>query len=161
MAYLGALPTVVSTDSPYRILYELVPVRVSYVYNARTTPYWSSDGAVVNRQGLYRTRQTPAWWGALPAGSAPILPTYELRGRTLQYVEATDEYVPLANARVALFFRRTNYIVDLQVSDEDGYVVFPNLMPGAQSYYAIAFDPEGSPSQNSILWDRLSPVPET
>lgn len=159
MADLGSLPTILSTDSPYRIFWERKTVRVSYIYKALTIPGWDSNGHVVLVRSLYRTRQTPAWWGTLPPGATPLLPDYELRGRVLQHIEETDEDVPLANARVVLFFRRTNYVIDLQVSDEDGYVVFPNIMPGNQAYFAIAFDPEGSPMQNSILWDRLTSVP--
>ena len=60
---------------------------------------------------------------------------------------------------VVLFFRRLHTLVDIQLSDVDGYVQFDNLMPGGQAYYAIAFDPEGAPLQNAVIWDRLSPEP--
>ena len=66
---------------------------------------------------------------------------------------------PLANVRVALFFRRLHTLVDIQRSDANGYVVFRNLMPGNQAYYGIAIDNEDPPMQNSILWDRLTPEP--
>lgn len=111
---------------------------------------------------MYRTLSTPPpWYGNLPPGTAVILPTYEIRGRVMQRDPVTEEDYALPLIRVALFFRRTNYVVDMQVSDEDGYVTFSNLMPGDQAYYGIAFDAEGAPMQNSVLWDRLTSVPGT
>ena len=79
----------------------------------------------------------------------------------MQRDAVTGEDFPAPLTRVSLFYRRTNYAIDTQVSDEDGYVVFQNLMPGNQAYYGIAFDAEGSPLQNSVIWDRLSSVPGT
>lgn len=107
--------------------------------------------------GLRIHRAVPSWWGI--ADYTTLTATYELRGQVLQHIEETDEDVPLPNTRVALFFRRTYAVIDMKVSDENGYVTFENLMPGNQAYFAIAFDPEGSPMQNSILWDRLTSVP--
>lgn len=66
---------------------------------------------------------------------------------------------PLANVRVALFFRRLHTLIDIQLSDSDGYVQFDNMMPGNQAYYAVAFDPDGAPMQNAVIWDRLSSEP--
>ncbi len=42
----------------------------------------------------------------------------------------------------------------------DDYIplLSPN-MSGGRAYYAIAFDPEGAPLQNAVIWDRLSPEP--
>ncbi len=105
------------------------------------------------------TRGVPPWWG--PPNATTQLPTYELRGRVLQRDPDTGEDVPCHNIRVALFFRKLHSLVDIQLSDRDGYVHFKNLMPGNQAYYAIAFDAAGAPVQNSILWDRLTSVPGT
>ena len=66
---------------------------------------------------------------------------------------------PVQYARVVLFFRRLHTLVDIQLSDVNGYVQFDNLMPGGQAYYAIAFDLEGAPLQNAVIWDRLTPEP--
>ena len=107
---------------------------------------------------VYVTRGVPPWWG--PSNSTTQLPTYKLRGRVMQRDPdgvLPDE--PVVNARVALYFRRLHTLIDIQRSDENGYVQFDNLMPGTQAYYAIAFDPEGAPLQNSVLWDRLSSEP--
>lgn len=107
---------------------------------------------------VYVTRGVPAWWG--PPGSTTQLPTYKMRGRVLQRdPDGVLPDAPVANARVALYFRRLHTLIDIQLSDEDGYVQFDNLMPGTQAYYAVAFDPEGAPLQNSVLWDRLSSEP--
>lgn len=128
------------------------------------SPDWQGDRIRTFRQSMttYRTRSTtPAWWGSLPTGEATILPAYEIRGRVMQRDAVTGEDFPAPLIRVSLFYRRTNYVIDTQVSDEDGYVVFQNLMPGNQAYYGIAFDAEGSPLQNSVIWDRLSSVPGT
>ena len=95
----------------------------------------------------------PTWWG--PAGASAPLPTYELRAQVQQ------EGAPLPNVRVALFFRRLNTLIDMKVSDENGNVVFRNLMPGPQAYYMVALDPKGAPLQNSLIWDRLSSTPST
>ena len=163
MTDFGPLPTKNSLKgSPSIIPSRHSAMRVSmFVFNARTSPGWAGDDAhPLYKTLFYRTRSTtPSWWGLLPTGSNPVLPNYKLQGRVMQRDPETLEDTPVYNARVVLFFRRTNYVVDMQVSDEDGYVTFPNIMPGDQAYYAIAFDPEGAPMQNSILWDRLSAVP--
>lgn len=104
------------------------------------------------------TRGVPPWWG--PSGSTTQLPTYKLRGRVMQRdPDGVLPDAPVQYARVVLFFRRLHTLVDIQLSDVDGYVQFDNLMPGSQAYYAIAFDPEGAPLQNAVIWDRLSPEP--
>ncbi|WVW77526.1 putative tail fiber protein [Stenotrophomonas phage vB_SmaS_Bhz60] len=103
------------------------------------------------------TRGVPPWWGS--AGSTTQLPTYKIRGRVMIRDEVTGEDTPLSNIRVALFFRRLHTLIDIQLSDEDGYVQFDNLMPGVQAYYGIAFDKDGTPLHNSVLWDRLSSEP--
>ncbi|QZI85622.1 tail fiber [Stenotrophomonas phage Suzuki] len=103
------------------------------------------------------TRGVPPWWGA--AGSTTQLPTYKIRGRVMIRDEVTGEDTPLPNIRVALFFRRLHTLIDIQLSDANGYVQFDNLMPGVQAYYGIAFDKDGTPLHNSVLWDRLSSEP--
>lgn len=104
------------------------------------------------------TRGVPPWWG--PSGSTTQLPTYKLRGRVMQRdPDGVLPDAPIQYARVALFFRRLHALVDIQLSDVNGYVQFDNLMPGGQAYYAIAFDPEGAPLQNAVIWDRLTPEP--
>ena len=104
------------------------------------------------------TRGVPPWWG--PSGSTTQLPTYKLRGRVMQRdPDGVLPDAPVRYARVVLFFRRLHTLVDIQLSDVDGYVQFDNLMPGGQAYYAIAFDPEGAPLQNAVIWDRLTPEP--
>ena len=147
------------THGPYFIVSQIEKKALLASRIARMLFYDFDDVNVNYRRQFYVTRRLPAWWGALQPGVPETLPTYELRGRVMQRDEVTLEDYPLPNTRVALFFRRTNYVIDMQVSDEDGYVHFPNIMPGSQAYYAIAFDPEGSPMQNSILWDRLTSVP--
>lgn len=103
------------------------------------------------------TRGVPPWWGS--AGSTTQLPTYKIRGRVMIRDADTGEDTPLPNIRVALFFRRLHTLVDIQLSDANGYVQFDNLMPGVQAYYGIAFDKDGTPLHNSVLWDRLSSEP--
>lgn len=109
-------------------------------------------------QTIRVTRGVPPWWG--PSGSTTQLPTYKLRGRVMQRdPDGVLPDTPVQYARVVLFFRRLHTLVDIQLSDVDGYVQFDNLMPGGQAYYAIAFDPEGAPLQNAVIWDRLTPEP--
>lgn len=118
-------------------------------------------GEVVAMPKLYGprvTRGVPPWWG--PPYSTSQLPTYKLRGRVMQRDPdgIIDDY-PVGNIHVALYFRKLHALIDIQRSDEDGYVQFDNLMPGNQAYYGIAFDSEFAPLQNSIIWDRLSSEP--
>ena len=103
------------------------------------------------------TRGVPPWWGS--AGSTTQLPTYKIRGRVMVRDADTGEDTPLPNIRVALFFRRLHTLIDIQLSDNDGYVQFDNLMPGVQAYYGIAFAKDGTPLHNSVIWDRLSSEP--
>lgn len=163
MADLGPLATKISNKGNPTIHYIVIAThRISmYGFVGYTSPGWAGHTGhpVTIASTTWRMRQTPAWWGTLPAGQSPVLPDYELRGRVMVRDPETLEDSPVPNCRVALFFRRTNYVVDMDVSDDDGYVHFPNIMPGSQAYYAIAFDPEGSPMQNSIIWDRLTSVP--
>lgn len=107
--------------------------------------------------GLRITRGVPPWWGA--PGSTTVVPTQRLRGRVMQRDEDAGEDYPLANVRVALFYRRLHTLIDIRRSDMDGYVVFENLMPGSQAYYAIAFDNDDGVMQNAVIWDRLTPEP--
>lgn len=124
-------------------------------------PIWTpvfSDGRVKMFDQFCRTRGVPPWWG--PVGSTTQLPTYKIRGRVMQRDPdgVLDDW-PLANVRVALFFRRLNTLLDVKRSDANGYVQFDNLMPGNGAYYGVALDSEGAPLQNSIIWDRLTPEP--
>lgn len=121
------------------------------------TPPW--DGGRVRMFTQFkRTRGVPPWWG--PTTATTQLPTYKIRGRVMQRdPDGVLPDWPLANVRVALFYRRLNALLDVQLSDVNGYVQFDNLMPGNGAYYGIAFDNEGSPLQNSIIWDRLSSEP--
>ena len=125
-------------------------VRVSTVYLAPPV-------TVRKVQTVKSTRGVPPWWGA--PGSTSVLPTYKLRGRVMQRDPDTLEDTPLQNVRVALFFRRLHTLIDIQLSDANGYVQFDNLMPGVQAYYGIAFDSDGGLMQNSVIWDRLTPEP--
>lgn len=102
-------------------------------------------------------RGVPPWWG--PSGATSQLPTYKMRGRVLIRDADTGDDTPMPNIRVALFFRRLHTLIDIQLSDANGYVQFDNLMPGVQAYYGIAIDSDGTPLHNSVLWDRLSSEP--
>lgn len=164
MAHLGAI-AIRTFDGSVHVPRNTATMRALY---ATRPVFWAFDwqGGELRtmRQSmhLYRTRSSPPqWWGTLPTGGETVLPTYEIRGRVMQRDPVTEEDTPVPLVRVALFYRRLNYVVDVQVSDDDGYVNFQNLMPGDQSYYGIAFDREGAPMQNSVLWDRLTSVPGT
>lgn len=115
------------------------------------------DARIIVPRQFRLTRGVPPWWGS--AGSTTQLPTYKIRGRVMIRDEVTGEDTPLPNIRVALFFRRLHTLIDIQLSDANGYVQFDNLMPGVQAYYGIAFDKDGTPLHNSVLWDRLSSEP--
>lgn len=119
--------------------------------------YRHPEAHLVSPRQFRLTRGVPPWWGS--AGSTTVLPTYKIRGRVMIRDEVTGDDTPLANVRVALFFRRLHTLIDIQLSDENGYVQFDNLMPGVQAYYGIAFDKDGTPLHNSVLWDRLSSEP--
>lgn len=156
MADLGILATKQSLKGLSKIVFPRLTMRSSVrVKKAWTASSWSGNSVLLQKKTLSTkvTRLLPySWWGLLPEGSAQLLPNYKMEGHVLQ------ENVPLSNVRVALFFRRTNYLVDMKVTDSLGYFKFENLMYEPQGYYAIAFDPEGSPLQNSLIWDRLTPV---
>lgn len=119
--------------------------------------YRHPEARVIIPRQFRITRGVPPWWGS--AGSTTQLPTYKIRGRVMIRDEVTGEDTPLPNIRVALFFRRLHTLIDIQLSDANGYVQFDNLMPGVQAYYGIAFDKDGTPLHNSVLWDRLSSEP--
>ncbi|ATS92293.1 tail fiber protein [Stenotrophomonas phage vB_SmaS_DLP_5] len=103
------------------------------------------------------TRGVPPWWG--PSDSTKVLPTYRLRGRVMQRDPDTGTDYPVMNAQVALFYRKLHTLIDIKLSNAQGYVEFKNLMPGQGAYYAIAFDPDGGPIQNAVIWDQLSSEP--
>lgn len=119
--------------------------------------YRHPEARIIIPRQFRLTRGVPPWWGS--AGSTTQLPTYKIRGRVMIRDEVTGEDTPLPNIRVALFFRRLHTFIDIQLSDANGYVQFDNLMPGVQAYYGIAFDKDGTPLHNSVLWDRLSSEP--
>lgn len=126
------------------------------------TPNWAGYTVQAHyyRRLTHRTFLAPAWWGSKSPNADLRNPTHEIRGRVMQRNPDTQVNTPLALARVALFYRRHHTFIAGALSDADGYVVFKNLMPENQAYYAIAFDPEGAPLQNAVIWDRLSSVPE-
>ena len=119
--------------------------------------YKSPEAQTKVKSFIKTTRGVPPWWG--PPGSTNVLPTYRLRGRVMQRDPDTGTDSPVMNAQVALFYRRLHTLIDIRISDEDGYVEFKNLMPGQNAYYAIAFDPDGGTVQNAVIWDLLSSEP--
>lgn len=100
----------------------------------------------------------PPWFGGSGRGSVDLPQTYEIRGHVRQRTLVDDETVdvPLANARVRLYYRPTGVLIGATRAAEDGSYVFPQLPNLAQAYFAIAFDPEGAPVQNAVVFDRLS-----
>lgn len=130
-----------------------------FTASAYVAPGWEGDEGKPIRTGLtFRTRSTsPSWWGQPPVGTVPVLPTHEMVCQVLQRNELLEDE-PLPFARVMLFWRRTHHVVGMEISDASGMVTFRNLMPAYQGYYAVAFDPEGSPIQNAKVFDLLTPV---
>ncbi|QIN95191.1 tail protein [Stenotrophomonas phage vB_SmaS_DLP_3] len=119
--------------------------------------YQSPAAKTIIRPSLKIMRGVPPWWGA--PGSTTTLPTFRLRGRVMQRDPDTGTDSPVMNAQVALFYKKLHTLIDIKLSNAQGYVEFKNLMPGQNAYYAIAFDPEGGTIQNAVIWDQLSSEP--
>ncbi len=103
---------------------------------------------------LWRAILTPPWWGGRPIGSLPMPNSY-IEGHVYQRGE-DDVDVPIGRCRVRLYYRPNGALIANAITDAAGHYRFENLMPEANAYYAVAFDPDSPPAQNSLVLDRLS-----
>ena len=94
----------------------------------------------------------------LPAAAAVQVPmTYEVKGVVVQRSGGVDTPVPYC--RVRLYHRQNGVAVSSAMTDAVGQFVFPNLPQRSEAFFAVAFDPDGAPSQNALVFDKLTPVP--
>lgn len=98
----------------------------------------------------------PPWTGTSPPIGVGPQPVHTLSGRVLQRDENNEDH-PLANCVVSLFHRQTRTHIARTRTNTDGSFRFKELMPGVGIYFAVAFDPEGLPVQNALIFDRLTP----
>lgn len=155
MADLGAIGKVVSGRSivAARIVW---PPPVTVIARGAVLMPWRNPPALTMRamDRLWRAILTPAWWGSRSIGSLPM-PNAYIEGHVYQRGE--DEVdVPVGKCRVRLYYRPNGVLIANAITNAAGYYRFDNLMPEANAYYAVAFDPDSDPAQNSLVLDRLS-----
>lgn len=124
----------------------------------RVTTYWPFEDGIVTRQPLETCTMPipPAWFGERPPVGTGPQPTRSLSGYVMQRDEDGNDH-PLPRCVVSLFHRQTRIHVARTRTDASGFFRFEFLMPGDGAYFAVAFDPEGLPVQNSLILDRLTP----
>lgn len=106
---------------------------------------------------MWRAIFTPPWWGQRPIGTLP-LPDRQIEGHVYQRDTGGND-APINRCRVRLYYRPNGVLVANAISDAAGYFKFTDLMPDANAYYAVAFDPDGTPVQNALIYDLLTPAP--
>lgn len=71
----------------------------------------------------------------------------------------TDGSFPLNRAVVRLYLRKTGQLLQQQLTNAAGQFTFIGLNTGkTNQYFAIAFDPDGAPLVNALIFDYLTPV---
>lgn len=155
MADLGAIGKSVSGRSmaSARIVF---PPAVTVISSGTVLMPWLNPPALTMRKmaGLRRAILTPLWWGSRPVGSLPMPDSY-IEGHVYQRGD-DDVDAPLGRCRVRLYYRPNGLLIANSITDAAGHYRFENLMPEANAYYAVAFDPDSPPAQNSLVLDRLS-----
>lgn len=154
MADLGAVAVSYTRYTPVRVVWPpsaTVGVRSVLVSPMRAPPARTTKVATK----LWRAIFTPPWWGQRPIGTLP-LPNSRIEGHVYQRDE-DDVDLPVNRCRVRLYYRPNGALVANGVTDAAGHFRFLNLMPGTADYYVIAFDPDGAPVQNALIYDRLTP----
>ncbi len=100
---------------------------------------------------------TPTWYGgARPVGAEPVA-VYRVAGTVKQRLNGVDS--PLMGCLVRLYARRTGMPVGAATTAADGSFSVDGLLPESQGFFAIAFDPDGAPVQNALIFDRLQALP--
>lgn len=100
---------------------------------------------------------TPSWAGGpRPVGAEPAA-VYAVGGTVKQRLNGVDS--PLANCLVRLYARRTGMPAGAALTGLDGSFRVGNLLPETAGFFAIAFDPDGAPVQNALIFDRLQALP--
>lgn len=112
---------------------------------------------VLKGSRTYTSVQTPPWWGQRSITSTPV-PDFKIEGQVLQRDESGVD-TPLYLCRVRLYYRVSGAMIATTITAADGSFRFVDLMPGAGAYYVVAFDPEGAPVQNALIYDRLASTP--
>lgn len=103
----------------------------------------------------YRHLIAPNYVGPVPLGVNLDL-TQEIRGTVVE-LQDDDSELPIENAVVKLFHRRTDAVVGRVLTAADGSFVFSGLLPSVGTYYAIAFYPGvGGTFPNARIYDRLT-----
>lgn len=126
----------------------------SPAYHPTRAPIYGLPTVTLDR--IWRSVGTPLWWGSRPIGALP-LPNFKLEGRVLQRTADGTEF-PLVT-RVALYYRRSMGLIAVTRSSPLGDFRFDTLMPEMGQYFMVALDPDGSPDQNALIYDKLAPVP--
>lgn len=92
--------------------------------------------------------------GALASGSYIINPTLGYIAGTV-----TELTVPVANAMVVAYDRRSLLPVAKTFSNADGTFQFKSIFDVAyRDYFVVAFDPEGGTSYNALIYDKVQAV---
>ncbi|UIS24737.1 tail fiber protein [Stenotrophomonas phage vB_SmaS-AXL_1] len=100
---------------------------------------------------------TPSWYGSpRPIGADPQA-VYAVGGTVKQRLNGVDS--PLVGCMIRLYARRTGMPVGAATSAADGSFLVPGLLPETRGFFAVAFDPDGEPVQNALVFDRLMALP--
>ena len=66
--------------------------------------------------------------------------------------------VPITACKVTLFRRADSQVVARVFTDAAGAFTFTRIPLSMGPYFAVAFDPDGDPLQNSLILDYLTPT---
>ncbi|CAA2409875.1 tail fiber protein [Xanthomonas phage Bosa] len=120
-------------------------------------PGWHVQSATQFYGGPQVQPGTPSWYGPpRPPGTDPMA-LYGIGGTVKQRLNGVDS--PLVGCLVRLYARQSGVLAGTAISGLDGSFEIDNLLPSVAGFFAVAFDPEGAPVQNALIFDRLKALP--
>ncbi|UYA98786.1 fibronectin type III domain protein [Xanthomonas phage vB_Xar_IVIA-DoCa6] len=120
-------------------------------------PGWRVQYATQFYGGPQSQPGTPLWYGPPRTIGTDPMALYGVGGTVKQRLNGVDS--PLVGCLVRLYARRSGTIAGTAISGVDGSFQIDNLLPDIAGFFAIAFDPEGDPVQNAVIFDRLKALP--
>lgn len=99
--------------------------------------------------------------GSTPSAAGVVIPLWATstpvdRLLAIPVVVTDAEENPIQGACVRLHHRLSGYVVAQLLTDVNGAATFTEIPAELNSYYAIAFDPEGGVVYNAVIFDRVA-----
>ena len=120
----------------------------------RTGVWWATQAGVPGGTIAY-TKASRALWVPQELGAA-----VELINTSRGVLSGTvlDGAAPVSGAVVCVFVRASLMPLARTTTDSNGEFTFSGIPNFPAAYFVCAFDPDGDPAYNALIFDRLTPV---